>query len=75
MLYIYANKKEIMDKLRQFLDDEMMGMRTLSDLANVSKSALYTYMSGKRRPQRLTALKICKASNGKLTIADFGYSK
>lgn len=64
-------KKE--NPLRKFIEESNLTLRQFSLASNIHYSSLYNVYSDKSWPRKLLAKRICKASNGKLCLQDFGY--
>ena len=59
-------------KLRQFLDRNVLSQRGFANLAGLHERTVWSIFRGEG-VTRVTALKIERATQGKITIKDFGY--
>lgn len=58
--------------LRKYLETYNLTPEQFSRLSGVPQPTISRIINGKSLPQHLTASKICRATNGKLTLKDFG---
>lgn len=59
--------------LLKYLDDQEESMRCFARRIDVPTSTIYRIVNNLTKPYRRTARKIVRASNGKLSLSDFGY--
>ena len=59
--------------LQNYLDEHNLTVPQFARLYKLSAPTLYPIYRGDRKPSRTTALRIQKATNKKVTIADFGF--
>lgn len=59
--------------LRKFIDEGTFNLHQFSKAANIPYSGLYAIYTGKSFPRKRMAKRICKSTNGTLSMKDFGY--
>ena len=59
--------------LLKYLDSKEMRMSEFARLMGVSLPTVWTYVKGNTKPSRVNALKIQRATDGEITLKDFGY--
>lgn len=66
------NTKKI---LQDYLDRKMLKISILAARSGVSYSSIYQILKNNLRARRYTANRICRATDGELTLKDFGYDE
>lgn len=59
--------------LQKFIDENYPNLLTFSNIHSISYSTLHAIYTGRRLPKRPLALKLVAASDGKMTMKDFGF--
>ncbi len=59
--------------LRAYLDSKLLDVIEFSKITKINHNTLYAIVKGKRKARRKTASIICRATDGFLTLKDFGY--
>ena len=67
--------KEIKKAIRKYLDDNFLTMRDFCRQSHISQNTLYPLMSRDKSPSRLTALRLVRATKGKITLEDCGHGQ
>lgn len=65
-------KKET-SPLNKYLDSKILTIMDFSKISKIHHNILYGIAKGTRTPRRTTAVRICKATKGELTLNDFGF--
>lgn len=65
--------KKTESKVKKCIDDMEMRCSHFAQLAKISKASMHNYYHGASQPRRIAAVKICRASGGRLTLKDFGF--
>jgi len=60
--------------LKTYLEERGEGPYSFARRANMNQKTIYNVLAG-RKPQRSTALRICRNTQNKLTLADFGFNR
>ena len=67
-----SNDTEI-TPLQKYLDKKIMRVSEFSRISKIPPGSLYNIVKGTRSPCRWLALKIVNATDGELSLQDFGY--
>jgi len=67
-----TEKKE--NPIQKYLDEKGMRPSHLAKLANIAPSMMHAYYYGKSNPRRSNALRICRATNYEIKMADLGFN-
>jgi len=59
--------------LKYYIDELGTNLYKFSQWAQIHPSSLYPIYNGERPPNRPLALRICKATGGKLNLRHFGF--
>lgn len=58
-------------KLRDYLEQTSLNRNQFAELIDVSGETVRRYLTGERRPERETLLKIAEVTEGQVTANDF----
>ena len=66
---------KIRQAIRKYLDDNFLTVKDFCRQSKISHNTIYPLMLGTRKPGRLIALRLMRATKGKITLEDCGHGQ